>query len=50
MSRSKSLFALISASTTSSVLFGGTLLSIVPCASSSLPFRFFAKFWLAWLS
>ena len=41
--RSKSLFALISASTTSSVFAGGTLLSIVPCASSSLPLRFFAR-------
>ena len=48
--RSKSLFALISSFTTSSVLYGGTLLSIVPCASSSLPFSWCATSWLAWLS
>ena len=50
ISRSKSLFALISSLTTSSVLYGGTLESIVPWASSSLPLRFLATSWLAWLS
>ena len=35
--------ALIRASTTSHVLSGGTLSSIVPCASISLPFKFLAS-------
>ncbi len=50
MMRSKSLLAAINASTTSSVLYGGTLLSSVPCASNSFPLRFSASSWLAWLS
>jgi hypothetical protein len=32
------------------VFSGGTLLSIVPCASSSLPFRLAASVWFASMS
>ena len=39
MIRSNSLFAFVSASATSSVLYGGTLLSIVPWISSRCPLR-----------
>ena len=48
--RSKSLFAAMSASTTTMVLLGGTLESMEPWTRSSLPFRFPATNWLAWLS